>query len=343
MSGGVDSSVAAALLKKEGYEVIGIMLRIWSEKQVVNKCCSSQAMNDARRIAGILDIPFYILDYQNIFKEIVVNYFLEESIEGMTPNPCFFCNQKIRFSHLRKEAMKLGADFLATGHYARIKKNSEGYQLLKATDKKKDQSYMLHRLNQEQLATSLFPLGELYKEDVREIAKEYELPVSQKKDSQDLCFLGRDGTKGFFERQIGDKMKKGEIINSQGEILGEHQGLMAYTIGQRKGLGISAKKPLFVIGKNQTKNQLIVGFTEERKKKSFFLNRVHFISGKDLQEQMQVSTKIRYQSQENQAMLFPIKKNQIQVEFEQEVEDISPGQGAVFYSGEKVLGGGIIA
>ena len=138
-------------------------------------------------------------------------------------------------------------------------------------------------------------------------------------------------------------MKKGEIINSQGEILGEHQGLMAYTIGQRKGLGISAKKPLFVIGKNQTKNQLIVGFTEERKKKSFFLNRVHFISGKDLQEQMQVSTKIRYQSQENQAMLFPIKKNQIQVEFEQEVEDISPGQGAVFYSGEKVLGGGIIA
>ncbi len=343
MSGGVDSSVAAALLKKEGYEVIGIMLRIWSEKQVVNKCCSSQAMNDARRIAGILDIPFYILDYQNIFKEIVVNYFLEESIEGMTPNPCFFCNQKIRFSHLRKEAMKLGADFLATGHYARIKKNSEGYQLLKATDKKKDQSYMLHRLNQEQLATSLFPLGELYKEDVREIAKEYELPVSQKRDSQDLCFLGRDGTKGFFERQIGDKMKKGEIINSQGEILGEHQGLMAYTIGQRKGLGISAKKPLFVIGKNQTKNQLIVGFTEERKKKSFFLNRVHFISGKDLQEQMQVSTKIRYQSQENQAMLFPIKKNQIQVEFEQEVEDISPGQGAVFYSGEKVLGGGIIA
>ena len=277
MSGGVDSSVAAALLKKKGYEVIGIMLRIWSEKQVINKCCSSQAMNDARKIAGIIDIPFYILDYQNIFKEIVVNYFLEESIEGMTPNPCFFCNQKVRFSHLRKEALQLGADFLATGHYARIKKNSEGYQLLKAKDKKKDQSYMLHRLNQEQLATSIFPLGELCKEEVRAIAKEWNFPISQKKDSQDLCFLDKDGTKGFFERQIGDKMKKGNVINSQGKILGEHQGLMAYTIGQRKGLGISAQKPLFVIGKDQTKNNLIVGFTEERKKKSFFVQRLHLI------------------------------------------------------------------
>ncbi len=342
MSGGVDSSVAAALLKRKGYDVIGIMLRIWSEKQVVNKCCSSQAMKDARNIAGMLNIPFYILNYQNIFKEIVVDYFLEESMKGLTPNPCFFCNQKVRFSHLRKEALKLDSDFLATGHYVRIKENSDGYQLLKAKDKKKDQSYMLHRLNQEQLATSLFPLGELCKEEVREIAKECGFPVSQKKDSQDLCFLGDDGVRGFFERQVEDKMKKGEIINSRGEVLGEHQGLMAYTVGQRKGLGISAKKPLFVIGKNQTKNQLIVGFTEERKKKSFFIERVHFISGKSLQKQMQVNAKIRYQSQENPARLVCNENNRYLVEFEQEVEDISPGQGAVFYSGEQVIGGGII-
>ena len=342
MSGGVDSSVAAALLKKEGYEVIGIMLRIWSEKQVINKCCSSEAMNDARKIAGMINIPFYILDYQMIFKEIVVNYFLEESLNGFTPNPCFFCNQKVRFSHLRKEALRLGADFLATGHYARIKKEKDGYQLLKAKDKKKDQSYMLHRLNQEQLATSIFPLGELCKEEVRKIAEKWGFSISKKKDSQDLCFLDKDGTKGFFKRQLKDKIKKGKVINSQGEVLGEHQGLMAYTIGQRKGLGISAQKPLFVIGKDQTKNNLIVGFTDERKKQSCYLEKLHFVSGEVPQTPLKVSTKIRYQAQENSAKLFNEGINSMRLEFEQEVEDISPGQGAVFYNGEQVIGGGII-
>ena len=202
---------------------------------------------------------------------------------------------------------------------------------------------MLHRLNQEQLATSIFPLGELCKEEVRKIAEKWGFSVSQKKDSQDLCFLGRDGIKGFFKRQIGDKIKKGKIINSQGEVLGEHQGLMAYTIGQRKGLGISAQKPLFVIGKDQTKNNLIVGFTDERKKQSCYLEKLHFVSGEIPQTPLKISTKIRYQSQENPAKLFNEGINSMRLEFEQEVADISPGQGAVFYNGEQVIGGGIIA
>ena len=341
MSGGVDSSVVAALLLEQGFEVIGIMLRIWSESHITNKCCSLQATEDAREIAAILGIPFYIRSYQNFFKEQVVNYFLTSSQNGYTPNPCFFCNQKVRFGQLLAEALKLGADYLATGHYARIKKTTNEYQLFKAKDQKKDQSYMLHRLGQKQLAHSLFPLGGLYKADVRQIARDKKLPVFQKKDSQDLCFLGQDGLKGFLQRQLTKKMKVGEIVTSSGEVLGKHQGLMAYTIGQRKGLGISANKPLFVISKNYQQNKLVVGFNDERRRKSFWVEDYHFVSGQT-PPRMMVATKIRYKTTEKDSWIC-WHKNKLQVIFLDVVSDIAPGQGAVFYQGEKLLGGGIIA
>lgn len=343
MSGGVDSSVAAALLKQQGYEVIGIMLRIWSEKKVINKCCSSQAMSDARQISGLLRIPFYILDYQSIFKETIVDYFINASIQGLTPNPCLFCNQKIRFSQLMQEALNLGADFLATGHYAKTQKVGDEFQLLRAKDKTKDQSYMLHRLNQQQLSRSFFPLGDLKKDEVRTIAKQINLPVSQKKDSQDLCFLGADGVKGFLSRQTKNELKEGDIIDSKGQKLGTHKGLMLYTKGQRKGLGIAATKPLFVIKKDYQNNRLIVGFENERNSKKFYTQQSHFISGKIPQEPTKVKVQIRYHGLETPALITTSKNKKIKVELRQAIADISPGQGAVFYTGEQVLGGGIIA
>lgn len=340
MSGGVDSAVAAALLVEQGFEVIGIMLRVWSESHITNKCCSPQASEDAREIAAILGIPFYIRNYQNFFKEQVVNYFLDSSQNGYTPNPCFFCNQKVRFGQLLAEALKLGADYLATGHYARIKKTTNEYQLFRAKDQKKDQSYMLHRLGQKQLAHSLFPLGELSKTEVRQIASKKNIPVCGKKDSQDLCFLGQDGLKGFLQRQLKEKMQIGEIVTSSGKVLGKHQGLMGYTIGQRRGLGISANKPLFVISKNYKQNKLVVGFEEQRTRKSFWVEDYHFVSGK-IPPSIMVATKIRYQTTAQDSWL-RWHENKLQINFLAEVRDIAPGQGAVFYQGEKLLGGGII-
>ena len=342
MSGGVDSSVAAALLQEQGYQVIGIMLQIWSEDKAINKCCSSQAINDAREIAGILNIPFYIRDYQDFFKEKIVNYFIDSSVQGYTPNPCFFCNQKVRFGQLLAEALKLDANYLATGHYVQLQKKMGEFQLFKAKDKSKDQSYMLHRLGQKQLTHSLFPLGSLLKTQVRAIAKKMNFPVFQKKDSQDLCFLGKDGVKGFLQRHAKTQMKVGEVVNTQGEILGKHQGLMAYTIGQRRGLGIAAEKPLFVIRKDYTRNRLIVGYTEKRFKQSFQVEDCHFVSGKAPKETIDVWTKIRYQSQENKSRLFLDGKN-LKVEFQEPINDVSAGQGAVFYQKNRLLGGGIIS
>ena len=342
MSGGVDSSVAATLLLQQGYDVIGIMLQIWSEQHITNKCCSLQATEDAREVASVLNIPFYLRNYRDFFKETIVDYFVEDLKKGYTPNPCFFCNQKVRFGALLNEALRLGANYLATGHYVRLQKKKEEYQLLQAKDKNKDQSYMLHRLNQEQLSKSLFPLGDYTKEEVRELAKKSSLPVFKKKDSQDLCFLGKDGIRGFLQRKATEEMKEGEIVSQKGKVLGKHKGLIAYTLGQRRGLGIAAKKPLFVIAKNKEKNQLIVGTEEARYRKSFFIKDCHFISGVGPSNKINVLTKIRYKSKAEPAELCWDGKN-FRVTFLNPASDITPGQGAVFYQEEQLIGGGIIA
>lgn len=344
MSGGVDSSVVAALLKKEGYDVIGMMQRLWTENnQPQNRCCTSDAIEDAKEIATLLDFPFYVRDYKNIFKNTIVDYFTQTYVQGMTPSPCLICNQKVRFGDLLYEAKTLGAKYLATGHYARVQMNSFGeYELLTGMDPDKDQSYMLHRLNQNQLSHALFPLGNYTKSEVRTLAKKFKLPVFNKQDSQDLCFLGEDGHQGFLKRHVSHTLKRGLIKTVQGEVVGEHQGLALYTVGQRRGLHISYSYPLYVIALNTKENTLIVGAKKELEKDELYANQVNFINQSIPQKPIPILAKIRYKSIYHPATLKYLEKNRIHIQFKQPVSGVTPGQGVVFYHEDKVLGGGMI-
>src|SRR5512134_3406731 len=265
MSGGVDSSVAAALLKEQGYDVVGMMLRLWSEpgKEDSNRCCTPDSMAQARRVAAKLDIPFYVIDAKNVFRETVVQYFLDGYARGETPNPCLICNRQIRWTFLLDHALALGADYMATGHYVRIRQADNGYQLLRAVDKNKDQSYVLHVLNQEKLARALFPIGDYPKTEIRAIAERHGLPTASRKDSQDLCFLAGEDYRNFLQRNAAGMLRSGEIVTREGRSIGEHNGLANYTIGQRKGLGVASSVPLYVLGKNSIDNTLIVGTQDE--------------------------------------------------------------------------------
>ena len=248
MSGGVDSSVAAALLKQQGYDVTGMMLRLWSEpgKEESNRCCTPDAMAQARRVAGLLDIPFYVIDAKDVFKETVVQYFLDGYARGETPNPCLLCNRQIRWTFLLNHALALGADFMATGHYVRLQESDGRFQLLRAVDHSKDQSYVLHVLKQEQLAHALFPVGEFPKPEIRRIAADFGLPTASRADSQDLCFLAGEDYRNFLQRNAAEMLKPGAIVTAQGQVIGQHNGLANYTIGQRKGLGVASPVPLYV-------------------------------------------------------------------------------------------------
>ena len=253
MSGGVDSSVAAAVLVQQGYEVIGIMMRLWSEpgQEAHNRCCTPDAMAGARRVAAMLDIPFYALDAQQIFHQQVVNYFVDGYGQALTPNPCLTCNRQIRWGFLLEHARSLGAEAMATGHYARTRQTQDGaYELLRAVDASKDQSYILHILDQEQLSRARFPLGYYTKSEVRQIAHDLDLPVAERPDSQDLCFISGGDYRDFLRRHAPEIQSPGAILTRQGERLGQHEGLANYTIGQRKGLGIAAPYPLYVLEKD---------------------------------------------------------------------------------------------
>ena len=289
MSGGVDSSVTAALLKQQGYQVIGMMLRLWSEpgKDAVNRCCSPDDLALARRIAAQLDIPFYAIDAKDIFYQNVVRPFIDDYAHGVTPNPCLNCNRRIRWQFLLDRALALGADYLATGHYARLRMQNSNlpsnsktiFELLRGIDRSKDQSYVLHILNQEQLAHALFPLGAYTKTQVREMAVDFNLPVAQRDDSQDLCFLGGDDYQNFLIRNAPQVVKPGPITYLDGEQIGQHQGLAFYTIGQRKGLGIQSSHPLYVIKKDVMTNTLFVGPREQLGKNNLTTGEVNWISG----------------------------------------------------------------
>ncbi|MFN2135093.1 MAG: tRNA 2-thiouridine(34) synthase MnmA, partial [Candidatus Promineifilaceae bacterium] len=274
MSGGVDSSVAAALLVQQGFEVIGLMMRLWSEPVIggapaLNRCCTPDQMADARRVAQHLGIPFYVLDTQAEFHATIVQSFIDGHHAGRTPNPCINCNRQIRFTYLLEHARALGAHYLATGHYARVRKTGKQYQLLQGIDLQKDQSYVLHVLNQDKLAHVLFPIGEYTKDAVRALAREFGLPVADKHDSQDLCFVADGDYRGFLERHSIQPIMPGPIIDQTGSELGRHEGLPFYTIGQRKGLRISAEQPLYVLAKDIDNNALLVGPRDA-------LQRIHF-------------------------------------------------------------------
>jgi tRNA-specific 2-thiouridylase len=353
MSGGVDSSVAAALLKQQGYDVVGMMLRLWSEpgKENSNRCCTPDAMALARLVAARLDIPFYAIDAKEIFHSTVVKYFLEGYGQGMTPNPCLVCNRIIRWKFLLDHALAIGADFLATGHYARLTTKSirtsentlnDQFLLSKAVDRTKDQSYVLHVLNQEQLKRAKFPLGDYKKVEIRNLANQFGLPTASRADSQDLCFLAGENYREFIIRNSPESHKPGDIVNKDGKLLGKHQGLSFYTIGQRKGLGLSSLEPLYVLSKKVENNILIVGPEKELGQSDLIVKDVNWISGKPPNNVFRSEVKVRYTARQAWAEISLIKGGEVLVRFDEPQRDITAGQAAVFYKGDIVLGGGPI-
>ena len=346
MSGGVDSSVAAALLVEQGYDVVGMMMRLWSEEtasgRVFNRCCTPDQMADARRIADKLGIPFYVLDTKDVFRSTVVEYFIDQHRQGLTPNPCLECNRHIRFEWLQQNALALDAEYLATGHYARIEQDEAGQFLLKkGVYEPKDQSYVLSVMGQEQLRHALFPVGQYTKPEVREIAARFGLPTASKQDSQDLCFLGDGNYRRFLSEHAPEIMTAGPIVRHSGEVVGEHQGLANYTIGQRKGLGVFAAEPLYVIGVNPERNALIVGTADELGGNTLTAGRVNWV-GVAPDAPFRAEVKIRYKALPAPAMVEPLGSDRIRVTFDEPLRDITPGQGAVVYDGDVCLGGGII-
>jgi len=345
MSGGVDSSVAAALLKQQGYDVTGMMLRLWSEpgKEDSNRCCTPDAMALARRVAATLDIPFYVVDAKEIFHATVVQAFLDGYDQGFTPNPCLVCNRSIRWEYLLEHALALGAEFMATGHYARRRMTDDGrIELLRAVDRSKDQSYVLHVLTQEKLAKSLFPVGEYPKAEIRRLAESFGLPTASRADSQDLCFLAGQDYRDFLRRNAPQVAHPGPIVSRDGRTLGAHDGLAYYTIGQRKGLGISSPVPLYVLGKDAASNTLIVGVAEELGQSTLTAVDVNWTSGKAPAAAFSAEVKIRYTAKEAPARVTPREGGRAEVRFTDPQRDITPGQAAVFYDGELLLGGGLI-
>ena len=348
MSGGVDSSLAAALLVEQGYEVEGVMMRLWAEPSCgltgTNTCCTPEAVEDARAVAEMLGIPFHVLDAAEPFKHFVVDHFIDRYVHGYTPNPCLRCNRHIRLGVLYEYARARGADYLATGHYVRIRRLPDGtYQLLRGVDRRKDQSYVLYMVTQEHLAHLLFPLGEYTKPQVRAMAHERGLPTASRAESQDLCFV-RDGDYRRFLKEWADgAIRPGPIMRRDGTVVGTHQGLPFYTIGQRKGLGLTFQEPLYVIDLDPEKNAVIVGTREELGHDEAWVEEVHWIAGHPPPGDIRATVKIRYRAHDAGATITPLEGARAHVRFDERLRDITPGQGAVFYQGDVCLGGGILA
>jgi len=353
MSGGVDSSVAAALLKEQGYDLIGItMVLSCSSKSSDRGCCSLSSANDAKKVADMLGIPHYTLNFKDEFQKLVIDNFIEEYKMGRTPNPCVRCNQFIKFDLLLRKAKELGAEHIATGHYARIMTNDEcrmtnegmpaaHYKLLKGKDQKKDQSYVLYTMTQENLVHTLFPLGELTKEKVRRIAKEFKLPVAEKKESQEICFVEDDDYGRFLKEKMPKAAESGPILDKSGKVVGRHEGIIHYTIGQRKGIGAHAVKK-YVTGIDLEKNAIIIGEDCDLLKQELAAEKLNFISGIFPKKHIDLSAKVRYNSPAAPAELIPLNREKVKVRFRKPQRAVTPGQSVVFYKGEEVIGGGII-
>jgi len=341
MSGGVDSSVAAALLKDKGFEVTGLTM-CFNLPDILSgspSCCGAQSIADAKRVADILGIRHYVLNFASELQKYVIADFIKQYSLGLTPNPCIRCNELLKFDILLKKALGLGMDYLATGHYARIIRFQSKLILKKAKDLKKDQSYFLYRLNQKKLRKILFPLGDLTKDRVRELASKFKLPVAQKKDSQEICFIP-GSYQEFLKNRLKGKFSPGPIIDSCGKILGTHQGIPFYTIGQREKLGIACGYPLYVSRIDSRKNTLVVGKKEELLKKIFLVKDIIY-PGRALQKKTLLLVRVRHLSAELPAWVKPVGEK-IEVTFKEPCFAITPGQSAVFYKKDAVIGGGII-
>lgn len=348
MSGGVDSSVAAAILKKEGYDVIGVTLKIWPDDaygtQPERGCCSLAAVEDARRVAFKLGIPYYVLNFQDIFKDNVIDYFVDQYTKGRTPNPCIACNRFVKFGSMLEKAVSMGIDRIATGHYAIIEKDpsSGRYLLKKSVTDKKDQTYALYNMTQYQLERTLMPIGRYDKETVRNIAREMGFHVAAKPDSQEICFIPDNNYGDFLQSNAKEPVKPGKFVDTKGNVLGEHKGLIYYTVGQRKGLGISFGKPMYVVRLDIGNNAVVLGEAGEEYSIGLIASDLNWIAFEKLDKPIAARAKVRYSAKEAEAMVSPLEDGKVSVCFEKPQRAITPGQSVVFYDGDVVLGGGII-
>ena len=348
MSGGVDSSVAAAFLKKDGYDVIGVTFKTWPKEECGasfgRACCDLEAITRARWVAEDLKIPYYVVDFSEDFKKDVIDYFCSEYLKGLTPNPCIVCNEKMKFGKLLEKAHFLGAARVATGHYVRsgFDKRRGRFLLKEGRDKDKDQSYFLFSLSQEQLSSAIFPLGELTKKSVRAIAKKLKLKTYDTVSSQDVCFIRDMNYAEYIKKMTGLELKIGEIVDSTGKVLGLHRGIPFYTIGQRRGLGIAHESPLYVTAIDVEKNRVVVGTKEDVLKKSLIADRLNWISVKGIDKPIRVMAMIRYNHKKAKAVVTKIDEDSVRVDFDKPQEAPTPGQAVVFYNKDVVVGGGWI-
>ncbi len=349
MSGGVDSSVAAAILLRQGYEVIGVTLQIWQDMDEERQkseggCCSLSAVDDARRVANKLGIPYYVLNFKDIFNKTVIEYFKEEYFKGRTPNPCIACNRHVKWQAMLDKALSMGIDYIATGHYAKVMQDAATgrFILKKSVTDRKDQTYALYNLNQQQLSHTLMPVGDYTKDEIREIAKEIGLSVASKPDSQEICFIHDNDYGKFLSENSDKKIVPGKFIDTKGNVLGNHKGIVHYTVGQRKGLGIAFGKPMFVVAVNPENNTVVLGDDSEVFSETLTASDLNFISIEKPMDGMRVNAKIRYSAKEAPATINVIDKNTIRVVFDTPQRAITPGQSVVFYDGDIVVGGGTI-
>lgn len=348
MSGGVDSSVAAYLLKEQGYDVIGVTMQIWQdEDRAIQEenggCCGLSAVDDARRVAADLGIPYYVMNFKKEFKRDVIDYFIEEYRQGRTPNPCIACNRYVKWESLLKRSLDIGAAYIATGHYARIVKLDNGrYTLMRSATLAKDQTYALYNLTQEQLSCTLMPVGEYSKDEIREIAETINLQVASKPDSQDICFVPDGDYASFIEETTGEKVVPGNFVDLDGNILGQHKGIIHYTVGQRKGLGLSLGKPVFVLEIRPETNEVVIGDNEDALSYTLRANRINFMSVEDLEGDKRVFAKIRYNHKGAWCTVKKCGEDEILCTFEEPQRAITPGQAVVLYDGDYVFGGGTI-
>lgn len=345
MSGGVDSSVAAALLKQQGYEVIGVTMRLWTYSDACSThegCCAESAVEDARRVCDKLGIDFYVMNFKDLFREKVVQYFVEEYINGRTPNPCIACNRYLKFDALLQKALAMEMDYVATGHYAKIEldKRTGKYMLRMSDAAKKDQSYVLYHFTQQQLAHTLMPLGGYHKDEVRKMAEELGLAVANKPDSQEICFVENDDYAGFIRDYANYTPKPGDILDTAGNVIGRHKGLIYYTVGQRKGIGAYGR-PMFVMKIDPENNTIILGEKGMEFSGHLIAEDINFISGEPLTTPRSAQAKVRYQAAPAPATLIPMGEK-VKVVFDSPQRAITPGQAVVFYDGDIVLGGGTV-
>lgn len=348
MSGGVDSSVAAYLLKEQGYDVIGVTMQIWQdEEETVQEenggCCGLSAVEDARRGAAALDIPYYVMNFKKEFQKYVIDYFMDEYLNGRTPNPCIACNRYVKWEALLTRSMEIGADYIATGHYARIDVLPNGrYAIKHSATRMKDQTYALYNLTQDQLKRTLMPVGEYSKEEIRAIAEKIHLKVASKPDSQDICFVPDGDYAEFIRRESKKEVPEGNFVSTDGKILGRHKGITHYTVGQRKGLGLSLGHPAFVLEIRPETNEVVIGTNEESMTRFVKANRLNFMAVEDIEGEMRAFGKIRYNHKGAPCTVKRTGEDEILCTFDEPVRAVTPGQALVLYDGDYVLGGGTI-